>query len=402
MFKEMLQFMAQQTGDVLKEKRSFRALWYKEWAELFLKAYEPDKKVVYTSLYAFPMEIIAAFDVIPFDFEIAGGLIASTEMGVPTMQEAENRGYSLDVCSFHRVGLGGFFKGYFPQPDLLITTSYYCDGKAKANDIFATMHGKEPLLLYVPAEVNKDSLSYVEKQLRQIAGKIGEISGQKLDEDRLKEAVRSSNRARRSHVQILELLKHSPCPWDGRDLIGYSINGNLFWGSPVMERLNTALIEELQMRINTGKLRPERHRVYWFAWLPTYPSNLFEILKENQISVPLCETARVFWDEIDEDKPFEGLALKCLKNPFIGPINRRIDGLDKIKHAYSIDGAILFATPACRQSKAAYRILKEFVDSLGLPFLMLDMDIADPRGYSPEQNRTRIEGFIELLENRNA
>ena len=252
MFKQMLQFMAQQTGDVLKEKRSFRALWYKEWAELFLKAYEPDKKVVYTSLYAFPMEIIAAFDVIPFDFEIAGGLIASTEMGVPTMQEAENRGYSLDVCSFHRVGLGGFFKGYFPQPDLLITTSYYCDGKAKANDIFATMHGKEPLLLYVPAEVNKDSLSYVEKQLRQIAGKIGEISGQKLDEDRLKEAVRSSNRARRSHVQLLELLKHSPCPWDGRDLIVYSINGNLFWGSPVMERLNTALIEELQMRINTG------------------------------------------------------------------------------------------------------------------------------------------------------
>jgi len=26
-----------------------------------------------------------------------------------------------------------------------------------------------------------------------------------------------------------------------------------------------------------------------------------------------------FWDEIDEENPFEGLALKCLKNPFVGP-----------------------------------------------------------------------------------
>jgi len=28
---------------------------------------------------------------------------------------------------------------------------------------------------------------------------------------------------------------------------------------------------------------------------------------------------------------------------------------------------------------------------------MLDMDISDPRGYSREQTRTRLESFIEVL-----
>jgi benzoyl-CoA reductase/2-hydroxyglutaryl-CoA dehydratase subunit BcrC/BadD/HgdB len=116
------------------------------------------------------------------------------------------------------------------------------------------------------------------------------------------------------------------------------------------------------------------------------------------VTVPLCETFRVFWDEIDEDRPFEGLALKCLKSPFIGPVTRRTEGLDRIVEEYSLDGALLFATPACRQANAAHRRLKDSVERLGLPFLTLDMDIIDPRGYSPEQIRTRLEGFIELLQ----
>ena len=36
----------------------------------------------------------------------------------------------------------------------------------------------------------------------------------------------------------------------------------------------------------------------------------------------------------------------------------------------------------------------------GAPLLVLDMDIGDPRGYAEEQIRTRLEGFIELLDSR--
>lgn len=397
MLKTMLEVMEQRTASALAERENARALWLNEWAKLFLEAYEHNRKVVYTSAYAFPMELIAAFDVVPFDFEIAGALISSTEMGVPTMKEAEDRGYAMDVCSFHRASLGAFYKDYFPKPDILLTTSYYCDQKAKTNEILSLLYGRESFLLYAPAEISKDSVRYVERQLRQIAEKLSDITGQRLDEDHLREAVRSSNRARESRLKILDLLRHRPAPWGGAGMIGYSINGLLFTGTEVMERLNEAFVRELEKRIETGKLNPEKHRLYWFAWFPVYESNLFGVLGENQVSVPICETLRVYWDEIDEDNPFEGLALKCLRNPFIGPVTRRTEGLGTVIDEYKIDGALLFATPSCKHANGAYKCLKDCLAKHGVPFLMLDMDISDPRGYSPEQIKVRLEGFIELL-----
>ena len=398
MFKTMLQLMVEQAETALAEKESAGWLWIREWGKLFLRAYEPDRKVVYTAIYAFPMELLSAFDVAPFDFEIASSMLATTELGVPTMKEAEDRGYAMDVCSFHRTALGASFNEYFPAPEILLTTSYYCDQKAKTNEILALLHGKESFLLSVPAEVSSASVAYVEKQLRQVADRLGEITGQRLDEDRLKEAVRSSNRARKSHLELLELLKHRPAPWGDGQLIAFAINGPMFNGTEIKERLNQAFLDRIKKKIAAGRLRTDAHRLYWFAWLPTYASNLFDTLREYDVAVPLCETFRVFWDEIDEDRPFEGLALKCLQNPFVGPVTRRTRGLDRIAEEYSLDGAILFATPACRQANAAYRHLKDSLERHGLPFLLLDMDISDPRGYSPEQIRTRLEGFIELLE----
>lgn len=398
MFKSMLENMTQMMGTALKEKKKFQTLWYKEWFDLFLKAYEPGQKVIYTSLYAFPMEILAAFDVSPFDFELAGALMSTMNQGVPLMIEAEERGYSTDICSFHRAGFGGFFKDYFPKPDLLITTSFYCEGKGKANDVVSLITGAEPFNLDVPQEITKETVSYVEKQLREVARKVGEVAGQELDMERLKEAVRSSNRSRRLQLEILDLLKARPMPMNPRDMIAYSINGQLFCGSRIKEMLEEQLIEEIGDKRAKGVTKPEKHRIFWFAWTPIYQTNVFDTLRSHQVGIPLCETFRVHWDEIDEDKPFEGLALKCLKNPFIGPTARRTEGMEELVNTYEIDGALLFATPACRHANSAHMLLKDTFSKLGKPFLMLDLDISDPRGYQPEQVRTRLEGFIEVME----
>jgi benzoyl-CoA reductase/2-hydroxyglutaryl-CoA dehydratase subunit BcrC/BadD/HgdB len=398
MYEDVIRVMERQSGEAFAEDGSTRSLWMHEWSKLVLRAFEPEEKVVYVSAYAFPMEILGAFDVVPFDFELASGMIGTSKMGVPTMIECEGRGYSPDVCSFHRIALGAFYANHFPTPDLLLTTSFYCDGKAKTNELLSILYRKEAMLLQVPAEINRDSIRYVERQLREIAARIATTVGQPLDEDRLKEAVRRSNRARRLQQRMLTLLKRRPAPWGGSQLISFSINSLWLAFSEVKERLNNSLLREMEQRIEGHDLGPERHRIYWLAWLPTYPSSLFDILAEHEVSVPLCETFRVFWDEIDDENPFEGLALKCLRNPFVGPGTRRTEDLETIVEDYAIDGALLFATPACRHSKTTHRLLRDRTMKLGVPLLTLDMDISDPRGVSPEQIRKRLEEFIEILD----
>jgi benzoyl-CoA reductase/2-hydroxyglutaryl-CoA dehydratase subunit BcrC/BadD/HgdB len=400
MLKMMLSEMKRQATEAFSEKADARALWFAEWAKLFLAAYETERPVVYTSFYAFPMEILHSCDVAPFDFELGSSMLLSLDLGVDLLGEAEDRGYSPDICSFHRASLASYYRDYFPKPDLLISTSFYCGGKARTSQILSDLYRRPSLLLDVPNEVSRESVHYVVGQLREAAGKVAALTGTPFDEDRLREAVGHSNRARTSHLALLDLLKHRPAPWGGSQLVNYSIFSRMFDGSPVLSDIHEAFTDKLQRRIETGTLRPERHRVFWYAWLPTYKNTVFDTLTQNGVSVPVCETFLVHADEIDEKNPFEGLALRCLRDPFVGRTNRRTDILDTVVDEFGIDGAILFATPACRHSKGNSAIMKEALRARGVPLLVLDMDIADPRAYGEEQTRTRLEGFIELLDDK--
>jgi benzoyl-CoA reductase/2-hydroxyglutaryl-CoA dehydratase subunit BcrC/BadD/HgdB len=324
-------------------------------------------------------------------------MLLTLDVGTDLIREAEDRGYSPDVCSFHRASIASYFRGYFPNPELLITTSFYCDGKYKTSEMLASLYGKPHYLLSVPHEITTESVRYVERQLRDIATRVAALTGRPFDEDRLREAVRNSNRARRSHQAFLDVLKHRPSPWGGNQLINYSIFSRMLDGSPLQSEIHEGFVNKFRERIEAKKLRPERHRLFWYAWVPTYKSAIFDVLTKHEVAVPVCETFLIHSDEIDEQRPFEGLALKCLKDPFVGRTERRTDILDTVVEPFGIDGALLFATPACRHSKGNWSIMKEACGRHGIPFLVLDMDIGDPRGYSDQQSRTRLEGFIEQL-----
>ncbi len=397
MLKMMLTEMRRQATEALSAKADARALWFAEWAKLFLAAYDTDRPVVYTSLYAFPMEILHSCDVAPFDFELGASMLLTLPIGADLIGEAETRGYPADICSFHRASLASYYRDYFPKPDLLITTSFYCAGKPRTSEILSRLYDRPGRLLSVPQEITAESIRYVSGQLRLIAQDVSALTGSPFDEDRLREAVKNSNRARASHLALLDLLKHRPAPWGGNQLVNYSIFSRMFDGSPVLGDIHEAFIGKLKARIEGGKLRPERHRVFWYAWVPTYNSGIFETLTRHEVSVPVCETFLMHWDEIDERNPFEGLALRCLKDPFVGRTERRTDLLDTIADQFGIDGAILFATPACRNSKTNWAIMRQAARARGIPLLVLDMDIGDPRAYAERQTRTRIEAFLETL-----
>ncbi len=400
MLKMILSEMKRRAEAVPAEIRDAGARWNGAWADFFLEAFEGAKPVVYTSFYSFPMEILAACGVAPFDFELGSSMLGFLDVNGDLLLEAEARGFSTDLCSVHRASVGAWARGHFPRPDLLVTTSFYCGGKAKTNEILSQMAGAPAFLLSVPHEITRESVSYVEKQLREVADRVAGLTGAPFDEDRLKEAVGHSNRARTAQLELLDLLSHRPAPWGGDQLFNYSFFSHMYDGSGVLADIHKGYIGKLRERIGAGKLRSERHRVFWHAWAPAYKNSIFDTLKRHEVSVPICETFLVHWGEIDEQHPFEGLAVKCLTNPFIGRVQRRTDFLDEVVDRFGIDGAILLATPACRHSKGNWAIMKEAWNAHGIPFLVLDVDMADPRVWVEQQTRTRLEGFIELLDGR--
>lgn len=394
---EMAGFMRQRLAD---RPRGYD-FYIHAMLENFIKAFDNAYKTVYVSGYAFPIELLWAFDVVPFDFEIACNNLpaASGGHGSSIMKIAEDAGYDRDVCAFDRLIIGCDLNGMLPQGDLYLTSSYYCHGKAKANEIVAGRAGKKSVLFDVPNEISPGAIQYVISQLRDIAEKLENVTGQKLDIDRLKASIRSSNRARSSLLKINALMKTRPCPWDSVRASLLSLGG-IFWGTPIQEQIYRMLLTEIEGRVEKKGGLPERLRVLWFPWVPVQPTNFFDILKENQVSIPMAECAYVWWKELDEEHPFEALALKALNNYMVGSADRRAASLAKMAEEYEVDGAIHFSTPACYHENGAFRIISDALKKMNVPVLNLEGDMTDERNYFPEQASDKLKTFIEVMEER--
>lgn len=394
-YRDALAFMEQR----LEERPRGFDLFFKELSSFNLRAFDEDVNTVYVSGYGFPMELLWAFHVVPFDFEIACNNLpmATSGNGSSIMITAENEGYSRDLCSFHRIAIGCMLQGMLPRGDLYITSSIWCHGKAKTNEILANSEGKESVLFDVPNEISTSSLQYVATQLKEIASRLETITGKKLDPDRLKESIRWSNRARSSWKEVLDLMKTKPCPWDGVRACLLALAGALLWGTPVRDEINQMLIQEMKERIKTGKLFPESYRVLWFPWVPVQTTNIFTTLKENQASVVMAEVAGIWWSELDESNPFEALALKALQNLHVGMAEGRVKALVALAEEYDVDGAIHFSTPACHHENASFRLISDAMKEKGLPTIDLDGDMTDERNYSPERTMAILTSFIEIL-----
>jgi benzoyl-CoA reductase/2-hydroxyglutaryl-CoA dehydratase subunit BcrC/BadD/HgdB len=397
-FREILSAMEQ--GDQTKV-RGFN-LFLKELFSNLLRAFDEGTKTVYVSGYAFPVELLWAFDVIPFDFEIACNNLPAAGMGQGSsiMKFSEDVGYGRDICSFDRLIIGCQLRGELPKGDLYLTSSYYCHSKAKANEIVARAEGKESVLFDVPNEISPASRKYVVAQLKDIASRLEAATGQSLDLDRLKGCIRSSNRARASLRGVNDLMKNKPCPWDGVRACLLSLAGAIFWGSPIQEQIYALLFQELKDRIEKGAVHPESFRILWSPWVPIQPTNIFTTLKKNGVSIPMTEVAHIWWSEMDENHPFEALAQKALENYMVGPASKRVQSLLGLAEEYQVDGVIHFSTTACHHDNAAFRLISDALWAKGYPVLKLDGDMTDERNYSPQRTSMQLTPFLEMFQSK--
>ncbi|MFC1994553.1 2-hydroxyacyl-CoA dehydratase [Chloroflexota bacterium] len=117
----------------------------------------------------------------------------------------------------------------------------------------------------------------------------------------------------------------------------------------------------------------------------------------NRVNVVMSELALVYWDEVDEGHLFEGMALRCLKNPYVGPAEQRLAGIIQLAEGYDSDGVVHFSSAACRHANASFRLIKDALVRRDTPFLVLDGDMNDERNYSAERTRSSLDSSIEPM-----
>ncbi|RLC16550.1 MAG: 2-hydroxyglutaryl-CoA dehydratase, partial [Deltaproteobacteria bacterium] len=76
--------------------------------------------------------------------------------------------------------------------------------------------------------------------------------------------------------------------------------------------------------------------------------------------------------------------------------------LDMIKF-YDVNGFVMHSNRSCKPySFGQMDIMKIVRKKAGIPVLMIEADMVDPRNFSQSQVETRIDAFMEIVKQRNS
>ncbi|HHY34992.1 MAG TPA: 2-hydroxyacyl-CoA dehydratase [Firmicutes bacterium] len=363
-------------------------------------AYSGRKPVIFTSAFV-PTEIVYGLGAVPYLPEMWSGFAAAFGVSVRGIDESEAKGYSQDLCSFHRCHLGLEELSLLPKPSAIIVSSHLCDGGRRSLYAHSVSTGCPFYVVDVPYLMTDSSVRWLSCQVERICEDISRrVPGLSLDG--MARAIENSNRARKIYLDVCQLRRNKPAPWSGSEALNYVFAFLSGWGSEWLVDFYANLGKTLKQRIEQSNypVPQERLRLLWLNLKPYYGSPLFQYLAQWGVSVAFEEYSYVYWPEMHERRWAEGVATKMLSNFGWGPIERRLDAVWNMVNDYGVDGVVQFDQWGCRQSNGGARVLADFLREKGIPFLELDGDGVDPRNSSVAQALTRLQAFIEVMDAR--
>ena len=163
----------------------------------------------------FPMELLRIMGISYVHLENYASACAARKVGNTIMDLAENSGYSPDLCSYARIGIGTTMGAYecpvggLPKPDLILCVANICATIVKWCELLAQKESVPLFVIDIPYvqddEVDSESISYVKAQLQDMIYFLEVMTGRRYDTDKARKVVGYVKEAAKLRRQCLEL-----------------------------------------------------------------------------------------------------------------------------------------------------------------------------------------------------
>ena len=379
----------------------------------FLKGRRPEKlgKVAWVTSGA-PVELLRTLDFYTFYPENHGAVCGSSHQSVSISIEAENLGYSRDLCSYARTDIGSVLSGKtplrtIPPPDLLVACTNICQTVLHWYRVLAHRFNVPLVLIDTPFiydEAAEHAVAYVQKQIEEAVKVIETVAGQSLDMKRFREVTSLSRKASQLWMQILDLCQQRPAPISALDQFIAMAPIVSLRGEAKTVDIYGKMLEEVEERVvqGIGALRNERKRLLWDNLPIWYALRYLADFLGTRGIVLAASTYTSAWGKLanmfNPDNPFESAA-----RTYMHPILNRSTG-DKMKtmmkmvNDFHLDGVILHSDRSCKPYSIGQMDQRDrFINEHGIPALLLEADHNDSRSFSVEQTSNRLEAFCEML-----
>jgi len=356
-----------------------------------------------------PPELFHAMGIVPVVVDVLTGTLASSQKAVGYVDIAETRIPDY-ICSNNKILLGAALAGDIPIPDILVHPAHPCDSNLATYPVIAAHFGFPYFCIDMPYFRSDRCIPFVAGELRKLVSMLEEVTNEKLDLDRLRRAMHYSNLAHEYMLKVNELRQAVPCPYSSLEAISeYGVVLSLA-GTPQLAEYFARRYELTKERVARGEghltREQERHRLVWIYGAPTFDMSLLIWLEREHGAVSVANmnnnfVMRPVRDISDYDGILEGLAEKVILLPMTrecgGPWENWLEASLDLLKGYKADAAVFAGHVACKSNWAVANLVKDKLhDELGIPTLLLEMDLFDPRITSSDTLKSRFDDFFDL------
>lgn len=341
-----------------------------------------------------PGELLTAAGLTPYSVEALSCFMAGTKCEQAFIKKTEEEGFPETMCSYHRVFLGAALTGILPKPKCMIYTNLACDGNMMTFPYLKENYDIPGFYIDVPYEKNKESIQYVAGQLREMKQFLEEVTGKKISEDAVQKAVFNSKKAAINYQQQLALRKdHDPVSSLTNELYAIFMC-HLLSGSEESVKYTEMLLEDVKKAPKAEGLH-----VLWMHIMPFLQEPVKDVFNySKKMHIRACDFVADGFQEMHAADPYEAMAEKMVNCIYNGDVSQRIQTAKKLARLTEADGGILFAHWGCKGTIGASGLIKSALEAEGIPTMILDGDGCNPANTSDGQVSTRLQAFMEMLE----
>ena len=385
--------------------RKLLGIWLKELIDL-ISAKDEGRKVVY---YGFPTIAGPAAAIAAASEEVyctCPDAVLCYTMGqifnklTPILEAGEVNGLppGYALCSLQQIRVGALALGIIPVPDLVITSSYYCDMGSKTDELLHEKYGHPAV--YVDGSMDSrwgefpnylsERADFLGKQLEKVLDRAEEVLRVEITKEARYEAAYRSRDLYGALRELVELVKDAgiqpvsivEVEMARRLTSGSTSRRVMAEGSRIIALLNQEIRERIDHGI--GVVEKEAPRVMILMAHFSDP-RIMRMMESTGLSIPVTVHTTLA-SRIMKNTPFisgEKIAKEQLeRGPFhssYGEIKRAAEAAQE----FNVDGVIFNYLFNCRPIAMLSHLLEQFVErETGIPVLSLEMDMYDSRSYN--------------------
>jgi len=332
------------------------------------------------------------------------GLCGGSNFTVPIAEQFLPR----NICPLIKSSFG--FKlsrvcPYFQSSDLLVGETT-CDGKKKVYELLGNICSTYTVELPQKPETIQSREMFL-KELKQLASKLEELTGNRITVESLKNAIEMVNAKREVLERLNNTRKAVPPPISGKDALlinQISINDEI----QRFIRKTSELVEELEERVRkgVGVVDADAPRIMVSGCPMAIPNwklhNIVEnsgaviVVEESCVGTRFLNMGKVDSSANDLDGLLKSIVDACLNIhcACFTPNNGRINDIIQLAKDFKVDGVIHYSLQTCHDYNIEARKVERALKRINIPMLTVETD------YSEEdigQLTTRVEAFLEII-----